>query len=75
MDIKDHHDIFIKRLIEELEDQGVTQAELARQLDRRREVISKWKYQGTFPEAKTLIRICKVLYVSCDYLLGLSDER
>jgi transcriptional regulator with XRE-family HTH domain len=75
MDIKDHHDIFIKRLIEELEDQGITQAELARQIDRRRDVISKWKYDGTFPEAKTLIRICNALYVSSDYLLGLSDKR
>lgn len=71
----DHHEVFAKRLQEELEDQNMSQAELASQLGRRRSAVNKWIRNGMFPEVQTIIKICDVLYVSADYLLGLDDER
>lgn len=53
---------------------GHTQESLAEQLETDKRAISRWE-SGTFtPNTETLIRLAKVLDVSADYLLGLSDD-
>jgi transcriptional regulator with XRE-family HTH domain len=53
---------------------GYTQETLAELLETDKKAISRWE-SGTFtPNTETLIRLAKVLDVSADYLLGLSDD-
>jgi transcriptional regulator with XRE-family HTH domain len=53
---------------------GHTQESLAELLETDKRAISRWE-SGTFtPNTETLVRLAKILGVSADYLLGLSDD-
>jgi transcriptional regulator with XRE-family HTH domain len=49
---------------------GMTDAELARQLDCQRSTVLHWKRGSHFPRADMLLKICRVLECSADELLG-----
>ena len=53
---------------------GVTQEQLAEQLDVSRQSVSKWESAQSFPEMDTLLRICDLYDVNLDALLRGSVE-
>jgi transcriptional regulator with XRE-family HTH domain len=68
----------VKALLALAERKGLTQAELARQIGRQRSIISEWKAGRAEPDVATFGRLCLVLEVSADSVLGLTvadDER
>lgn len=66
--------LFTKRFNEILTYSGISQAELAARVNVSKQCISDYKSGKSFPSIQTLFLICKVLEVSADYLLGLTDE-
>ena len=53
---------------------GITQEQLAEQLDVSRQSVSKWEGGQSFPEMDTLLRICDLYSVNLDTLLRGSVE-
>lgn len=53
---------------------GVTQEQLAEQLDVSRQSVSKWESSQSFPEMDTLLRICDLYGANLDTLLRGSVE-
>ena len=53
---------------------GITQEQLAEQLDVSRQSVSKWESGASFPEMDTLLRICDLYEVNLDTLLRGSLE-
>lgn len=64
-----------KRLCIILEETGMAQYEMAKLIGVNPHLVSNWTNKYVFPNAQTIIRICKAFHVSADWLLGLSDER
>ena len=54
---------------------GVTQEQLAEQLNVSRQSVSKWESGASFPEMDTLLRICDLYNVNLDTLLRGSVEK
>ena len=54
---------------------GITQEQLAEQLDVSRQSVSKWESGASFPEMDTLLRICDLYNVNLDTLLRGSVEK
>lgn len=52
----------------------LTQEELAEKLNTDKVQISRWESGRVIPRSEALIDLSKILGVSVDYLLGLSDE-
>lgn len=53
---------------------NMTQADFAKELKVSSSVIAAYEQGKNFPSVSVLIEICKILGVSSDYLLGISDE-
>ena len=53
---------------------GITQEQLAEQLNVSRQSVSKWESGASFPEMDTLLRICDLYDVDLDTLLRGSVE-
>lgn len=53
---------------------GITQEQLAEQLNVSRQSVSKWESGTSFPEMDTLLRICDLYHVNLDTLLRGSVE-
>ena len=66
--------LFTKRFNEVLTYSKISQTELAARVNVSKQCISDYKSGKSFPSIQTLFLICKVLEVSADYLLGLTDE-
>lgn len=54
---------------------GVTQEQLAEQLDVSRQSVSKWESSQSFPEMDTLLKLCDLYDVNLDLLLRGSVEQ
>ena len=67
-------DDFAIRLIRERNKHKITSAELARRIDARSSVVWSWENSRVMPTGKLLIKVCRVLGCSADYLLGLTDD-
>ena len=65
--------MFKERFIEALKNSGYTQTEIANKIHVSKQCITDYKKGKTVPSVDTLILLCKLLDVSADYLLGLSD--
>ena len=53
---------------------GITQEQLAEQLEVSRQSVSKWEGGQSFPEMDTLLRICDLYQVNLDTLMRGSVE-
>ena len=71
--VADYNSTFAVRLRGCMEKQGITQSELAQDINKTRQAVNNYTLGETVPDADTLILISKRLGVSVDYLLGLSD--
>lgn len=52
---------------------GLSQEELAYQLDVSRQAISKWERDSGYPETEKIVRMSKIFHVTLDYLLNEED--
>ena len=66
--------VFRERLKGILEKRGMTQTELARIINEAPNTISRYINGWCAPAISTLYRICTVLDVSDDYLIGLKGD-
>ena len=65
----------MKSIARERKRLGITQEELARELEVSHSSVARWE-QGVLPPcASNLIAMSKLFGCSTDYLLGLSDQR
>lgn len=65
---------FPKRLRAQRTANGLTQDDLAQMLGTSRLVIAKWERGTSEPNLAGIVRLCSLLDVSADYLLGRIDE-
>lgn len=65
---------FRPRLRDAMKSAGLNVTELAEAMDMTRPAISMYLSGRRIPETVSLIRLCKVLDISADYLLGLSQD-
>ena len=63
--------MFAQRLKKARKDKGLTQLQLANSLNLSRTTISGWEISQYYPTMEALVRICKELDVSADYLFGI----
>lgn len=61
------------RLRECIRQSAYTQKEIAKAVNVSPQTISKYMKQNIFPALDTLAKLCKLLDVSSDYVLGLSE--
>jgi len=70
----DWKDFFMHRLQQRREELGLSKSELARQIGTRHVTIVEFEKGRKFPAVDTLVALARVLDVSTDWLLGLSDD-
>lgn len=68
----DLHDIQI-RLREVISNSNLTQKEIAQKVGVSPQTISKYMKNDIFPALDTLSKLCSLLDVSADYILGLCE--
>ncbi len=54
---------------------GMTQAELAKQLNITKSVVSYYELQERIPSPEILIKLATIFHVTSDYLLGIEHKR
>lgn len=52
---------------------GIPQKEIAKQIGVSAQTVSKYMKVNVFPALDTFARLCKVLDVSADYILGIEE--
>ena len=62
----------IKQLREE---KGMSQVRLSIELEVSQETVSAYENGKHYPSVQSLIKLSDIFGVSCDYILGLSEER
>jgi transcriptional regulator with XRE-family HTH domain len=65
--------MFSTRLIELRKERGLTQAELAKSLNKTRSTLSGYETEGKEPDYDMLCRLAEYFGVTLDYLLGLEN--
>ncbi len=61
------------RLRECIKQSGIPQKEIARQLKISAQTVSKYMCQDVFPALDTFAKLCKLLDIKSDYILGISS--
>ncbi len=64
---------FADRIKEMRTDLGISQYKMAELLGVSQPTIAKWEAGIIEPNLKTIKKICQILKVSSDYLIGLAD--
>jgi DNA-binding XRE family transcriptional regulator len=64
---------FKERFKELREEQGLTQADIAKILDVPRTTVASWETGKGVPNLDMLKKICKFFEVTSDYLIGLKE--
>ncbi|MCI5678734.1 MAG: helix-turn-helix domain-containing protein [Bacteroidales bacterium] len=67
--------LFAQRLKELRKEKKLTQAELSKKLEHGYMAVANYESGRTEPSLADLITICRILDVSSDYLIGISDVR
>ena len=65
--------LFRERIVDAIKFSGISQKQLAKVLDISEGNITNWKKGLNLPSVEILFKLCRILDVSADYLLGLSD--
>jgi len=67
-------DLIQERLRESIRGATLTQKEIAKAIDVSPQTVSKYMKCNVFPALDTLAKLCKLLDISADYILGLSEQ-
>ena len=67
--------LFSKRIKEARIKSGISQGAMAMQMGYNRSAICDWETRGKEPSFDVLLKICDILNVSADYLLGRDKEK
>ncbi len=62
-----------KRLREVINQSALSQKEIAKEIGVSAQTVSKYMRRDVFPALDTLAKLCKLLDVSSDYILGISN--
>ena len=62
------------RITEEIQNSNMSQNEIARRIGVRQTVVWEYIHQKSLPALDTLAKLCQVLDVSADNILGLEDN-
>lgn len=62
-----------QRLRDAIKSSGIEQKEIARQIGVSPQTVSKYMKKDIFPALDTLAKLCSVLDVSSDYILGIKE--
>ncbi len=62
-----------KRIREAIAGSGIPQKEIAVRIGVSAQTVSKYMRTDVFPELDTFAKLCAVLDVSSDYILGIGD--
>lgn len=62
-----------KRLREVIKASGIPQKEIAKQIGVSAQTVSKYMREDVFPALDTFAKLCKLLDVKSDYILGISN--
>lgn len=68
-----HLDDIQTRLRTAIRQSALTQKEIAKKIGVSAQTVSKYMSVNVFPALDTLGRLCQVLDISADYILGLTD--
>lgn len=66
---------FGEKLTKLRKEKGMSQEELANNLNVSRQAVSKWESNNSYPETEKIIAICKLFDCSMDELIGLKDSK
>lgn len=61
------------RLREVIKQCGIPQKEIAQKIGVSAQTVSKYMCKDVFPSLDTLAKLCKLLDVKSDYILGISE--
>ena len=56
-------------------ERGMSQEELANELNVSRQAVSKWEQNSSYPETDKIVAICKLFNCSMDELIGLKESK
>ncbi len=62
-----------QRLRDAIKSSGIEQKEIARQIGVSPQTVSKYMKKDIFPALDTLAKLCRVLDISSDYILGIKE--
>ena len=62
-----------RRLREEIKNCGLTQKEIAKAIGVSPQTVSRYMHGDIFPALDTLARLCRLLDISSDYILGIKE--
>lgn len=65
--------MFFEKITQQLEQKKITLNKFSKEIGIAQSATDRWK-NGRMPNSDTLIKMCKYLNVSADYLLDLDDE-
>lgn len=66
---------FGEKLAKLRKEKGMSQEELAQELNVSRQAVSKWESNNSYPETEKIILICKLFNSSMDELIGLKETK
>lgn len=62
-----------RRLREEIINSGLTQKEIAQAIGVSPQTVSRYTRDDIFPALDTLAKLCQLLDISADYILGIKE--
>lgn len=65
--------MFGQRIRESRQEKGLTQTQLAELLSTTQSTIGKYEREELQPNIETMVKLCKLLDISADYLIGLEN--
>ena len=66
--------IIKKRLIEELQNSGLSVVEIAKRINVSPEMVTQYKTTDKLPKLDTFAKLCEELDLDANYILGLSNN-
>ncbi|MCX4313330.1 MAG: helix-turn-helix transcriptional regulator [Clostridia bacterium] len=61
------------RLREAIRESGISQKEIAKRIGVSAQTVSKYMKQDIFPALDTFAKLCKLLEIKSDYILGIAE--
>lgn len=62
-----------RRLREEIINSGLTQKEIAQAIGVSPQTVSRYMHDDIFPALDTLAKLCQLLDIAADYILGIKE--